>query len=520
MPAVLQQRIRALLDADASATLAGIRRGLEKESLRIRPDGRLAQTPHPEALGSALTHPYITTDYSEALLEFVTPPTTDLQQPLAFLDDLHRFVYNNIGDEILWVNSMPCLMGADEDIPIADYGTSNVGLMKNIYRRGLGHRYGRAMQTIAGIHYNFSLPAEFWQLHQLLEKDQRPLQSYISDRYFDLLRNFQRYSWLLLYLFGASPAICPSFMQGRSHDRLQALDKSLYTPYATSLRMSDIGYQNKAQSAVELNYNDIDSYVESLTRAINTPDPEYEKIGVYVDGEYRQLNANILQIENEYYSSARPKRSIERGERPTLALQRRGVEYIEMRALDLNPFEPVGIRERDLRFLDLFAVWCLLQDSPPLDETDLRATRDNIRQVAYDGRNPELEINRRGESVRLHDWAERQLEQMQPIAELFDGLLGDRQYRDVLDEQRLRVQEPERTPSARVLAEMERRNQSFYEFAMDQALLHRDHFLGRPLDPTKRSQFEHLAACSLDQQRAREAEPEPPFEEYLAEYFR
>lgn len=520
MAALLQQRIRALLDADASATLAGIRRGIEKESLRITPDGHLAKTPHPGSLGSALTHPYITTDYSEALLEFVTPPTTDLQQPLTFLDDLHRFVYNNIGEEILWVNSMPCLMSADKDIPIADYGSSNVGLMKNIYRRGLGHRYGRAMQTIAGIHYNFSLPVEFWQLHQLLEKDQRPLQSYISDRYFDLLRNFQRYSWLLLYLFGASPAICPSFMQGRVHDRLQPLEKSLYTPYATSLRMSDIGYQNKAQSAVELNYNDLDSYVKSLMRAIETPDPEYERIGVYVDGEYRQLNTNLLQIENEYYSSARPKRSIERGERPTLALQRRGVEYIEMRALDLNPFEPVGIRERDLRFLDLFAVWCLLQDSPALDETDLQAARANIREVAYDGRNPELKINRRGESVRLHDWAQQQLEQMQPIAELFDGLLGDRQYRDVLEEQRLRVVEPERTPSARVLAEMERRNQSFYEFAMDQALLHRDHFLGRPLDPTKRGQFEHLAACSLDQQHAREAEPEPSFEEYLADYFR
>jgi glutamate--cysteine ligase len=519
MAELLHQRIRALLDADASATLSGIRRGLEKESLRITPDGHLAHTPHPQALGSALTHPYITTDFSEALLEFVTPPSTDLHQPLAFLDDLHRFVYNNIGDEILWVNSMPCLMGSDDDIPLADYGTTNVGWMKHIYRRGLGYRYGRAMQTIAGIHYNFSLPAEFWRLHQLLERDQRPLQSYISARYLDLLRNFQRYSWLLLLLFGASPAICPSFMQGRSHDRLQSLGKSLYTPFATSLRMSDIGYQNKAQSAVELDYNDLDGYVESLTRMINTPDPAYEQIGVKVDGEYRQLNANILQIENEYYSSARPKRSIERGERPTLALQRRGVEYIEMRALDLNPFEPVGISERDLRFLDLFAVWCLLQASPPLDDTDLQASRDNLRAVAYDGRNPGLTINRRGQAVNLHDWARRQLEDMQPIAELFDGLLGNGEYRAVLAEQRERVEHPETTPSAQVLAEMERRNQSFFGFAMEQALAHRDHFLSRPLDPTKEHQFEQLAACSLEQQRAREEQPEKSFEDYLEEYF-
>jgi glutamate--cysteine ligase len=520
MADLLQSRIRALLDSRASPTLTGIRRGIEKESLRITPDGRLSQQPHPAALGSKLTNPWITTDYSEALLEFITPPTDCIDEPIHFLDDIHRFVYANIGEEILWVNSMPCLMGADEDIPIAHYGRSNVGLMKEIYRRGLGYRYGRAMQTIAGIHYNFSFPERFWTLHQQLEGDDGPLGEFIDRRYFDLLRNFQRYSWLLMYLFGASPAICPSFLQGREHDLLTLRGKSLYRPHATSLRMSDIGYQNNAQSSLHISYNSLDEYVDSLTRAIKTPDAEYEKLGVCVDGRYRQLNGNILQIENEYYSSIRPKRAINRGERPTLALARRGVEYIELRAVDLNPFEPVGIRQQDLRFFDLFATYCLLLDSPKLDSRDLEAAKSNIRKVVYDGRDPAVTLDNWGEQERLRDWAARKLTQMEPIAELFDGILGDGNYRDTLADQQAKVSDPECTPSARVLAEMERRQQGFFHFAMEQALQHRDHFLARPLPADRAETFERAARDSLAEQADWEAEPQKPFADYLADYFR
>ncbi len=251
----LEQRIHALLDSDAAATLAGIRRGIEKESLRITTDGTLAQTPHPAALGSALTHPYITTDYSEALLEFITPPSTELHKPLEFLEQLHRYVYSHIGDEVLWVNSMPCMISNDADVPVAQYGSSNVGRMKSVYREGLGHRYGRKMQTIAGIHYNFSYPEEFWKLNQVLEGERGPLQDYISKRYFDLTRNFQRYSWLLVYLFGASPALCKSFLAGREH-QLDTFDHTLFKPNATSLRMSDLGYQSNAQAGLTPCYDE------------------------------------------------------------------------------------------------------------------------------------------------------------------------------------------------------------------------------------------------------------------------
>ncbi|ASK36222.1 glutamate--cysteine ligase [Alcanivorax sp. N3-2A] len=526
MTDTLRQRIQALLDSDAASTLTEIRRGIEKESLRISPQGGIAHTPHPRELGSALTHPYITTDYSEALLEFITPPSTELHHPIEFLEDLHRYTYRHIGDELLWVNSMPCRIGEDRNVPVADYGSSNVGRMKSIYRVGLGHRYGRKMQTIAGIHYNFSFPEAFWRLHQEQEGVGGALQDFISQRYFDLTRNFQRYSWLLVYLFGASPALCASFLAGREHQLLESFDHSLYRPKATSLRMSDLGYQNNAQSSLQVCYNSLDEYVRTLTHAIKTPDPTYQKMGIRdAHGEYLQLNTNILQIENEYYSSIRPKRTINKGERPTLALTRRGVEYIEIRALDLNPFEPVGISQSEIRFLDLFATYCLLRESPRLENCDFNAAKENLRRVVYDGRNVDLKLDNWGREVTIQQWGLEKLEQMAPIAELFDrchadDIEGSNLYADALAQQRAKLLDPDSTPSGRILERLESRDQSFFQFAMDQALEHRDHFISEPLSAEVDSRLRQQARQSLAEQRACEAQQEPPLEEYLRDYFR
>jgi len=519
MMTTLADRIQRLLDAEASPTLTGIRRGIEKESLRITQDGRIAQSPHPTQLGSALTHPFITTDYSEALLEFITPAYDRLAQPLEFLDQLHRYVYSKIGDEILWVNSMPCMVSEDLEVPIADYGSSNVGQMKHIYRHGLWHRYGRKMQAIAGIHYNFSYPKEFWQLHQSLENDTQPLQSFISSRYFDLVRNFHRYSWLLVYLFGASPALCPSFLSGRNHHLLQRTDNTLYRPFSTSLRMSDLGYQNNAQSGLNVSFNNLDEYVRTLNYATQTAEPAYDNIGIKKDGVYQQLNTNILQIENEYYSSIRPKRTAASGEHPSQALQRRGVEYIEIRVMDLNPFEPVGIGMTDMRFLDLFATYCLLYESPQMDMSNLHAAKQNVRQVVYSGRNTAIRLCNSNRQTTLKDWAGDILERMIPIAELFDRAHGGNDYSLALAAQKEKLLHPELTPSAKILEKMEARKQGFYTFAMDQALAHRDHFRARPLDPETTSKFEQLAASSLKEQQQMEQSDTLSLDQYLQNYF-
>ncbi|MET0350888.1 MAG: glutamate--cysteine ligase, partial [Rhizobacter sp.] len=299
-----QQGLRAL----TPEAIAAMRRGVEKESLRALPQGGLALTPHPEALGSALTNPNITTDFSESQIELVTGVHPDADACVDELTRVHQFVYSAIGDEMLWASSMPCGLPVDETIPIGRYGASNVGKSKSVYRMGLGHRYGRRMQTISGIHYNWSMPG------------------ISSDGYFSLIRNFRRHSFLLLYLFGASPAVCSSFVDGREHELQDLSGQSLYMPYGTSLRMGRLGYQSDAQSSLAVSYNGLEGYAASLQDALTRPYAAYEAIGVRNPaGEYNQLATSLLQIENEFYGTIRPKRVIYPGERPLHALRERGV---------------------------------------------------------------------------------------------------------------------------------------------------------------------------------------------------
>src|SRR5919112_1211104 len=381
-----EKRLSGLLNSGQPQILQGGRKGVEKESLRVTGDGALSQTPHPRALGSALTNENITTDYSEALIELVTPTFGTSWELLQYLLDLHQFVYRHLGEERLWATSMPCNIENDESIPIAQYGSSNVAQMKTVYRNGLGLRYGRLMQAISGVHFNYSFPDRFWEAFAALSRSQDHGQSFISASYFGLLRNYRRYGWIVLYLFGVSPVMCrPDVSEG----------------FATSLRMSDVGYRNRNQAGLEVSVNSLEEYVRDLTRAIETPHPPYEALGVKVNGEYRQLNANILQIENEYYSYIRPKRVARSGEMPTKALLRAGVEYVEVRALDVSAFDPVGVNQHKLRFLEAFVALCLFKDSPLISAQEQEALDRNHLDVARKGREPGLALWREGESVPM-----------------------------------------------------------------------------------------------------------------------
>ena len=356
------KRLKAV--ADAGDLLVGGLKCIEKESLRVMSNGELSMRNHPIGLGSALTNRYITTDFSEALLEFVTPAFGTTWEALQCICNIHQYTYSRLGDEMLWPASMPCRIPADEGIPLARYGRSNVGRMKTIYRRGLGYRYGRQMQTIAGVHFNYSIPDPFWVAYREIVGETASADEFRSEQYLGLIRNFKRFGWLVLYLFGASPALCKSFASGNVAS-MQSLNKdTYYEPFGTSLRMSDLGYSNKNQSRINISLNSLEEYVRDLSRAIATPEPDYEKIGVKVDGRYRQLNANLLQIENEYYSSVRPKRVAMSGERPTAALRRGGIEYVEVRSLDINVFDPCGINQNTMRFMEAMLIYCMLADSP------------------------------------------------------------------------------------------------------------------------------------------------------------
>ncbi len=497
----LAHRLRQL----PAERLLGIRRGLEKESLRSQPSGALALTPHPAALGSPLTHPHITTDYSESQLELITGVHASPESCLDELTRIHQFVYRELakaGDERLWVASMPCGLPTDETIPLGRYGSSNIGRAKSVYRMGLGHRYGRRMQTISGIHYNWSMPG------------------LSNDEHFALIRNFRRHAFLLLTLFGASPAVCPTFVEGRDHGLQRMSAGTLYHPYATSLRMGRLGYQSEAQASLAVSYNGLDGYAASLHEALTKPYPAYEKIGLRnLGGEYNQLATTLLQIENEFYGTIRPKRVIKSGERPLHALRERGVEYIEVRCMDLDPFEPVGINAQTLRFLDVFLLHCLLQDSPPDTPAEIAELGRNQHHTAAHGREPGLKLERGGQAVLLADWAHELLSECQPIAEALDAAHQSHDHSAAVAAARAAMAAPATLPSARALATIEQDfDQRFTAFIRAQAEQTRHAMLALPWLPEQQANFEAMAAVSVRRQQALEAEDPMDFETFRQHY--
>lgn len=519
MSELLNRRLALLGERSNLSLLEQCLHGIERECLRVTGEARLAQTPHPEALGSALTNGLITTDYSESLLEFITPALTSPAATLDSLDKIHRFAYSKLGSEFLWSPSMPCPLPAEEDIPIAYYGTSNIGKLKYVYRKGLALRYGKTMQCIAGIHYNFSLPEAVWPLLKQTEEFEGDARDYQSHSYIALIRNFRRYSWLLMYLFGASPALDAGFLRGRSHQLEQFDADTLYLPYATSLRMSDLGYQSNAQADLTPCYNDLLSYTDSLRKAVATPYAPYVEIGTHKDGEWIQLNTNVLQIENEYYSTIRPKRVTYSGERPIQALVARGVQYVEVRCLDINPFLPTGIDLQQARFIDAFVLYCALQESPQLANCECGNASNNFLTVVKEGRRPGLELHGKDGKVELKVWATELLEQIAPLAALLDQAQGGDEHAKSLQVQLAKVKDSALTPSAQILASMTEHKEGFTAFSFRQSQIHAEYFRSQPLSVEEQSNFESLARTSIaEQAELEQTEEEVDFDIFVGAY--
>lgn len=496
-----------------------IHRGIEKESLRVSTDGHISLSPHPQTLGSSLTNPFITTDFSESLLEFITPAYSDIDECLKMMEDIHRFTLQNLeNDEMLWVSSMPCLLDSPENIPIAQFGSSNIGKLKTLYRHGLSNRYGRLMQAVAGIHYNFSMPESFWEAYSEICGFEGALKDFKTEKYLHLIRNFHRYSWLLLYLFGASPAACKCFVQDREHD-LQELDEtSLYLPDATCLRMGNLGYKSEAQKSLFVCYNELDSYVECLHGAMNTPYPDYEAIGQKKDGEYLQINTNLLQLENEFYSTIRPKRVVKSGQRPLDALTQDGIEYIEVRALDLNPYLPFGIDSEQIHFLDSFLLHCLLDESPECNEQEFFEVADNTAKVVEHGRDPELSLKLEGKPKQMKTWAKEVLAELSNSTSLLDHIHASTNYSKSLATQLAKINNPELTPSGRILKDMKEGGLSFLEFSIQQSRKHREQLQNNDLSETSLKMMTETATQSLLKQKEIERSDTIGFDEYLANW--
>ena len=417
-------------------TLADIGRGIEREALRVLPEGKLSDHGHYSDLGAALTHSQITTDYSETLLEFITPVSHSPEDAIAQLQDIQKFTFSHISGELLWPMSMPCFVDDADKVPLAQYGNSNIGKMKTVYRQGLKNRYGSMMQVIAGIHFNFSFSQEFWQIIQNLQPhaNEQLLNDFISDQYFSILRNYKRYCWLIPYLYGASPALCSSFLQGKTTPLPfeKSSSGALYLQYATSLRMSDLGYTNSEQSALNVEYGCLKEYIEKLRIAIRTESLDYKKLGVKENGEYKQLNHNILQIENELYAPVRPKQVAKSGEKPTDALENRGIMYVELRALDVNPFSPVGISKEQMRVIDVFMLFCLLTDQDELSQEQQAESEENQDRIVLNGRADYLELIKDGEAISRNEWLSTIFDEMKEISHWLDAHLGGSDYSDAI----------------------------------------------------------------------------------------
>ena len=522
----LESLVSELQSSGAAELLQNSLTGLEKESLRVAPDGTLSQKPHPVLLGSALTHPRVTTDYSEAMLELITPPLHGAGQSLEFLCDIHTHVYKNLGDEILWATSMPCVLAGETHIPIARYGKSHAGRMKHIYRVGLGHRYGKVMQVIAGVHYNYSIAESFWPLWAefkgVAATRQGGEQQLVDAGYMGMVRNLQRYGWIIPYLFGASPAVCKTFF-GNQATNMQEFDEgTYYEPYATSLRMSDIGYQNQKEESVGIkaNYNTLESYIDSLKCAINTSSPVWEQIGLKDDdGSYKQLNTNILQIENEYYSTVRPKQLLQGMEKPTSALNARGIRYVELRSLDVNAYQPQGIDETQMLFLEAFLLTCMFQESRPITLDERPEIDNNLLLSARRGREAGLKLRRNGADITLRAWGEQLLSSIESVCALLDSNESGTPYQSALKQQWRKIENAEETPSARMLAEMRDNGESFYHFARRKSIQHNRYFQQRHLPSETEQRFIDEGVNSLQLQQQKEEADRGAFDDFLGNYF-
>ncbi len=500
-----------------------IYRGIEKEGLRVAKNLSIAQSDHPSSLGHPLTHDSITTDYSEALLELITPVKESRESLMQDLSEIHHYVQQHIDDELLWAGSMPCVLNGDASIRIAEYGNSNIGQLKHTYRQGLGVRYGRVMQSIAGLHFNFSLDDAFWEQWRLETPSaaEQSLKDFKSDRYFALIRNFRRQAWLLMYLFGASPVLDQSFVAGRAHDLDSFDDKgSLFKPYATSLRMGDLGYHNNAQASLAICFNNLNNFTNTLRSAIHTSYPAYEKIGIHDGKKYIQLNTNILQIENEYYSSIRPKRTTYSGEKPTQALIERGVEYIEVRCLDLNPLLPCGISESQVDFMDLFLLQCLLTDSPYIPDAECQVIDRNFSKTVNAGRDPKLRLEGPEGAVSPRQWGLDILSQMDDLADKMDRYTADQRYTKALLQEREKLLQSDLCPSAQILQIMRSESLSWIELASELSRKHKA--ISAQLAPEKLAdierRFQHDAECSFEKARQIEASDKISFDAFLEAY--
>jgi glutamate--cysteine ligase len=453
--------------------------GIEKESQRVTSTGYLALTDHPPAFGDKTENPRITVDFSESQIEMITPTYKSVDEVYNELDIINSEVESSIGDELLWPLSMPPKLPAEDQIPIANFSDSEHGKQMEIYRKGLALRYGKKMQMISGIHYNFSFGDELiaYLYHKFGDGMDKRL--FIDEIHFGLTRNFLRYKWLLIYLFGASP-YCHSTYHSVINKEIGIIKKCChdcmdiignFNQYATSLRVSRFGYSNILKHDYNIYYNSLDEYSTKIRKMLATENKKYSSLGMYKDDTQIQLNGNILQKESEFYSSIRLKQSIKSGETQLDALEKRGVRHIEVRILDLNPFERLGLNVEQMNFLQIFMLYCLFEQSKQITDNEYEKINSNHHHVALYGRKDGLKLQKYdNNSIGLNKWGEEIFERLRDIGELIYRDTGDNKYLKSVSKEYEKLFDVSLLPSERIHREMKENNENFLEFGTRWAL--------------------------------------------------
>lgn len=360
--------------------------GIEWESLRAKDDGKLSLTPHPAVFGDKLTNPLITTDFSESQIEIITPTFDTIDDAFENFSLLSDMVNASLPrDEYLWFQSIPCILPYWDQIPIAQY--SEEGESSQKYREDLARRYGVKKQMISGVHFNFSFSEKFLKKLYSLENDDLSFKNFKDDIYLKIARNYLRYCWLIIYLTGCSIGSHKTF----SNDCIHLMDAkdnygSYYSTRGPSFRNASCGYKNLKD--LYPSYNSVNEFVGDINSFIDNGDLS----------EAKELYTQIrLKPKN-------PKDLLN-------SLKDSGIEYIEIRTLDINPFYQCGIVNRDMKFLHLFLIYMLVKD-----ESDYLAWQNeakiNEERTAECGYVDSMRLLRDGCEVTLKDWAHEIINEM------------------------------------------------------------------------------------------------------------
>ena len=399
--------------------------GIEWEGLRVRANGELSLTPHPEIFGNKLSNPYITTDFSESQIEIITPTFDTIDEAFSFFSFMSDLVNSSLDDdEFLWFQSLPCILPDSSQIPIAKYKGRELAEESMEYRKGLAKKYGLRKQLISGIHFNFSFKEELIEkLYENLdiseiENDEDSRMSYKEFKnrlYLKISRNYIRYVWLIIYLTGCSVAAHDTFtpectkLMEHSDNR-----GGVYSERGPSFRNASCGYKN----------------LEHLY-------PSYASVDAFANDVQSFIDEGHLSQAKELYTQIRlkPKDPSD----VLLSLKNDGIKYLEVRTLDINPFYKCGLIKRDMEFLHLFLIYCLIADESDYENWQEEAiyNEEMVAESAYDYN---MKLLKDGEEISLEEWGLRILDEIDDMCRTLG--IGSR---SLIDSMRQRIVDPSLT---------------------------------------------------------------------------